>query len=79
MINVETGEPENNIYVNVSYLNKKTGQEINVTGIIDLLRRGKKVILKGDFGLGKSRCVKQIFDILTQDKFSNPCRIYKQR
>lgn len=72
LINVETGEPENNIYVNVSYLNQKTGQEFNISDIIDLLKKKKKVILKGDFGLGKSRCVKQIFDILTTDLVSNP-------
>lgn len=65
LINIETGEPEDNIYVNVSYLNKRTGQEVDVNGIIDYLSKGKRVILKGDFGLGKSRCVKQIFDTLT--------------
>lgn len=72
LINIETGEPENNTYINVSYLNKKTGQEVDINGIIDLLKKRKKVILKGDFGLGKSRCVKQIFDIMTKDTVSNP-------
>lgn len=72
LINIETGEPENNIYVNVSYLNKKTGQDVDVNGIVDFLKNGKKVVLKGDFGLGKSRCVKQIFDILTKDIVCGP-------
>lgn len=71
LINIETGEPENNTYINVSYLNKKTGQELGINNIIDLLKKGKKVILKGDFGLGKSRCVKQIFDIMTKNAVSN--------
>lgn len=75
LINIDTGEPEDNIYVNVSYLNKKAGKELDINGIIDLLRRGKRVILKGDFGLGKSRCVKQIFDILTNDTVNNPYTI----
>lgn len=75
LINIETGEPQNNIYVNVSYLNKKTGQEVDINSIIDLLKKGKRVILKGDFGLGKSRCVKQVFDILTKDTISNPYTI----
>ena len=75
LINIVTGEPENNVYVDVSYLNKKTGKELDVNGIVDLLKKGKKVILKGDFGLGKSRCVKQIFDILSGDLLSNPYTI----
>ena len=72
LINIETGEPENNTYINVLYLNKRTGQELVINDIVDLLKKGKKVILKGDFGLGKSRCVKQIFDIMTQDTVRNP-------
>lgn len=72
LINIETGEPENNTYINVLYLNKRTGQEHGINDIVDLLKKGKKVILKGDFGLGKSRCVKQIFDIMTQDTVRNP-------
>lgn len=72
LINIETGEPENNTYIDVLYLNKRTGQELGINDIVDLLKKGKKVILKGDFGLGKSRCVKQIFDIMTQDTVRNP-------
>lgn len=75
LINIETGEPENNVYINVSYLNKKTGKELRVNDIIELLKKGKKVVLKGDFGLGKSRCVKQIFDELTADTIQNPYTI----
>ena len=58
LVNIETGEPENNIYVPVSYMNKKTGQDLNANEIIALLKKGKRVVLKGDFGLGKSRCIK---------------------
>ena len=75
LINIDTGEPENNIYVDVSYLDKKTGKELRVNNIIELLKKGKKIILKGDFGLGKSRCVKQIFDELTTDPMQNPYTI----
>lgn len=75
LINLETGKPENNVYTEVSYLDKKTGKELHICDIIDLLKRGKKIILKGDFGLGKSRCVKQIFDELTIDLMQNPYTI----
>lgn len=75
LINIETGEPENNIYTNVSYLNKAKGKELYIDDIIDLLKKGKRIILKGDFGLGKSRCVKQIFDKLTNNSLQNPYTI----
>ena len=75
LINTDTGKPENNTYTEVYYVNKKTGAELKATDIVDLLKRGKKVLLKGDFGLGKSRCVKQIFDILISDRINNPFTI----
>lgn len=75
LINIETGEPEKNTYVDVFYINKKTGTKLSVNDIISLLKSGKKIILKGDFGLGKSRCVKQVFDKLTQDLINNPYTI----
>lgn len=71
LINIETGEPEDNTYVNVSYILKKSSKNLTVEDIIELLKRGKQVVLKGDYGLGKSRCVKQIFDKLTEDTTKN--------
>lgn len=53
LINIETGEPESNIYIDVSYSNLKTGKDLSIDEIINLLKSGKKVILKGDFGLEK--------------------------
>ena len=75
LVNVETGEPENNVYVNVSYRCKRTGDEYHIDDIINMLKKGKRIVLKGDFGLGKSRCVKQIFDKLTDDPVKNPYAI----
>lgn len=75
LINIETGEPESNVYIDVSYLNRKTGEELSISDIAALLGKGKRVILKGDFGLGKSRCVKQLFEILTADPISCPYTI----
>lgn len=71
LINIETGESENNIYVNVSYIQKDSGNQFTVADIIDNLKRGKHIVLKGDFGLGKSRCVKQVFDKLTANPTEN--------
>lgn len=75
LVNTETGKPENNTYIDVSYFDKKSGKDLSISDIIVLLKKGKRVVLKGDFGLGKSRCVKQIFDILTKDETHNPYTI----
>lgn len=72
LVNLETGEPENNEYVNVSYLNSYNNQELSIEDIVNLLKAGKKIILKGDYGLGKSRCVKQIFDSFILNPIENP-------
>lgn len=72
LINVETGAPENNTYIDVSYIQQGTGKKLKIEDIIELLKKGKHVVLKGDFGLGKSRCVKEIFDKMTANPQENP-------
>lgn len=68
LINIETGEPEENIYINVNYYNAKNNKDYRINDIIDMLKKGRHVVLKGDFGVGKSRCIKQIFDIMKEEK-----------
>ena len=75
LIDLETGQPENNTYIDVFYSNTRSGKELSVLDIIELLKKGKRIILKGDFGLGKSRCIKQIFDVLVKDPVNNPYTI----
>lgn len=72
LINVDTGRPEENFYIKVTYRNQKDGNELYVEDIIKLLKKGRKIILKGDFGLGKSRCIKEIFDYMSRDCLENP-------
>lgn len=72
LVDLETGEPENNEYVNVTYRNISTNREAGIDDIVQMLKKGKKIVLQGDYGLGKSRCVKQIFDSLMEDVISNP-------
>lgn len=68
LVDSVTGEPEDNTYINVTYTNINTGKNYNVEEIIDLLKKGRKIILKGDFGVGKSRCIKQIFEIINKQQ-----------
>lgn len=75
LINIETGEPESNVYIDVNYLNKKTGEDLSISDIAALLINGRRIVLKGDFGLGKSRCVKQLFEMLTSNPVDLPYTI----
>lgn len=72
LINLVTGEPEKNVYINVSYRDKRTGRDYYIAEIIELLKKGQKIVLMGDFGLGKSRCIKQLFDSLSSNVVGNP-------
>lgn len=65
VINLENGTPENDIYIPVSYIDIKTGERYDIESIAKKLEKGSKIILKGSFGTGKSRCVKQLFEILS--------------
>ena len=52
-------------YVRVTYHNKRDGKELSVEDIAGLLKKGGKVILEGASGTGKSRCVREVFEILS--------------
>ncbi|WP_143786063.1 hypothetical protein [Olsenella sp. An290] len=77
LVNAKTGEPEkDNVFINVSYMNLcKERREIKkssytLSEMKDQLRKGRRIVLKGDFGLGKSRCIKQIFSEMTTESSS---------
>ncbi|MDU4375220.1 MAG: hypothetical protein E7I62_06410 [Bilophila wadsworthia] len=74
-IDIETGANEENEYIPVKYtrfdiqkdfLLKEKGS-VFITDIIDYLKRNKKIILLGEYGSGKSRCLKKLFDILSKN------------
>jgi len=59
-----TGRPDTASYVPVLYSRTRDARRMNVTEIGRLLTAGHSIILTGEYGAGKSRCVKEIFDIL---------------
>ena len=63
VINIENGRPEQDVYIPVTYSDSKTGEKYDVMKIAKKLEKGSKIVLKGSFGTGKSRCVKQLFDV----------------
>jgi hypothetical protein len=66
-----TGEIDQTEYVPVSYIDRSSGDEIDISEVCDLLLDGKNVILLGEYGSGKSRCVRQMFYTLALDWGTN--------
>ncbi len=67
-----TGKNEFTKYINVKYnvryhgQTKQLGTTIDIDRIIDLLWANNKIVILGEFGCGKSRCIKQLFDIISE-------------
>jgi hypothetical protein len=65
-INPITGADDNSAYIPVSYHIEKDSKDISVTDIADYIKKGKRIILTGEYGSGKSRCLKELFNILAK-------------
>lgn len=66
LIEIESGKKENDVYIPVHYLDVKTGEQYDIDAIAKKLIKGTRIILKGGFGTGKSRCVKELFERLSE-------------
>lgn len=59
-----TGQPDENIYIPVGYMAGNGSTNIDIIEISKELEKGKRIVLLGEYGTGKSRCVREVFDIL---------------
>jgi len=65
-LNPMTGEPDTVGYIPVNYyMSDRDDESFDANRISNLVSNGKKIILVGDYGTGKSRCTQKIFEILT--------------
>lgn len=60
-VNPISGEPDNIKYTPVFYENVRTKSNIDIKEIAKLLSENKKIILLGNYGTGKSRCIRELF------------------
>lgn len=72
LVEIESGIKENDVYIPVYYSDIKTGEKYDIATIVKKLSSGKRIILKGGFGTGKSRCVKELFDRLNKLHITQP-------
>jgi len=60
-----TGENDSSVYTPVGY-KLQNGSEITADDIAQKIINNEKLVLLGDYGAGKSRCFKEVFQILSE-------------
>lgn len=70
-VNPATGEKDDTDYVPVQYTGPN-GKEYNVNMLADILLDGRNIVLLGEYGSGKSRCLRELFFDLETRKHQNP-------
>jgi hypothetical protein len=59
-----TGLPDSAKYTPIHYIRESDETKLNSSEISELVRQGRKIVLLGEFGSGKSRCIREIFEHL---------------
>jgi hypothetical protein len=75
-IDPNTGAPDVNEYVPVSYVDETGRKVLNVAAVVDNLKAGGSVILLGDYGTGKSRCVREAFHLLSAECIGSSSTVF---
>src|SRR5262249_41129683 len=74
-IDPESGAKDTVGYVPVTYVQRYPQREYSTTDIANALLEGKRIVLLGEYGSGKSRCISEIFKVLSSkwaDTFQFP-------
>ena len=66
-----SGESDKTEYVTVKYSSTDGKHSYTISDISNLLNRGEKIILLGDYGMGKSRCIQETFFALHDDAIAH--------
>lgn len=63
-VDSKTGENDLREFVHVNYLDSIRNKLYDVADIAAKLKRGANIVLTGDYGTGKSRCVREVYEVL---------------
>lgn len=66
-VNPLTGAKDSREYINVTYLIDGSNKEIGIADIAKIVSNGKRVVLLGEYGTGKSRCFREVFKALARE------------
>jgi hypothetical protein len=62
-----TGLSDNNTYIPVTYLTDNQTKTVDIDAICASLYRRNTIVLLGDYGTGKSRCIREVFNKAHRD------------
>lgn len=65
-VNPLTGTSDETSYVPVRYTVENRNLEVSSADIAAWITEGKKIVLLGEYGSGKSRCIREIFNVLSE-------------
>jgi hypothetical protein len=63
-VNPITGASDDSKYVPVTYILEGRDKKISIDEIVNMILEGNKIVLLGEYGSGKSRCLKELFSKL---------------
>lgn len=66
-VDPESGEMDTNKYVPVQYLDRTFNKSYSHKDIADKILSGQNVIVIGEYGSGKSRCVAEVFEAISRE------------
>jgi len=69
-VNPISGDPDLYEYTPVLYENVITKKQLKVNEIAKFLNDGKRIILLGNYGTGKSRCIRELFQYLAKKEYN---------
>ena len=70
-VDPHTGEPDTKDYIKVRYQNTRTNKDVSIDDIANMLKQGRSIILTGDYGTGKSRLIKELFELSSSSFVDN--------
>lgn len=56
-----SGKKDERAYIPIEYIGVSANENYNIEDIANLLLKGKRIILLGNYGTGKSRCMQELF------------------
>lgn len=68
----DTNKGDTGAFIETGYIQESTGKVYNVDEVAQLLANGRKIILLGEFGTGKSRCAKEVFEKISRNDILFP-------
>lgn len=68
-IDPETGQKDTANYVSVSFITQRGG-EVDATIVSEKVASGRILVLTGEYGTGKSKCIEHVYNTLAKEAWT---------